>query len=138
MAGYFGTLLLKKLGIKVGFRLAFVNAPDSFAGALGPLPVGVVEMVEPVAPLDLVVLFVDRLVTLTSHFAPLASRLAPAGMIWVSWPKKSSGVVTDVSEGLVRDHGLGVGLVDVKICAIDETWSGLKFVYRLKGRPTRP
>ena len=137
MAGYSSTPLPKKLGIKENSRIAFVNAPDGFQDYLGPLPAGA-EIVERVTkPLDLVLLFVTAERALATDFAKLADKLATNGMIWIAWPKKSSGVATDLSFDNVQRIGLGAGLVDVKICAIDDTWSGLKFVYRLRDRQSR-
>ena len=136
-AGYSGTPLPKKLGFKEGFRALFVNPPAGFAESLD-LPGGVEFACETdTRPLDLSVLFVKSEAELRAGFEPIARRLAPAGMLWVSWPKRSSGVPTDLNENTIRDFGLAVGLVDVKVCAIDETWSGLKFVIRLKDRPGR-
>ncbi len=80
-------------------------------------------------------LFARTRAELVRRFEPLAARIAPDGSLWVAWPKKASGVATDLGEAYVREHGLDVGLVDVKVCAVDETWSGLRFVYRLKDRP---
>ena len=142
MAGYSGTPLLKKLGIKEQSRMAFVNAPKEFQFYLGPLPEGaeVVKRLSSssrVKPLDLVVMFVTSERTLAREFAKLSAKLATNGMIWIAWPKKSSGVATDLSFERVQRIGLDAGLVDVKICAIDDTWSGLKFVFRLKDRKTR-
>jgi hypothetical protein len=134
MAGYSGTPLIQKLGIKPDFRLHFSNAPPDFAAALGPLPAGVEHVGGTAKNLDLAVLFVTAKTDLEKRFAKLADRLAPAGMLWVAWPKKTSGVPTDVNENIVRDIGLAAGLVDTKVCAIDEVWSGLKFVIRLKDR----
>jgi hypothetical protein len=134
MAGYSGTPLPKKLGIKEDFRLGFVNAPKSFAEQLGPLPSNTKVVRDLKAPLDLVVLFVDREASLAQRFPALAEKLSTNGMIWVAWPKKSSGVKTDLAFENVQRIGLDCGLVDVKICAIDEIWSGLKFVYRVKDR----
>jgi hypothetical protein len=136
MAGYSGTPLAKKLGIKGGFRVAFVGAPGGFEQALDGMPDDVNVLGTPRAPMDLIVLFVPSAKALRGAFARHARLLAPAGMLWVGWPKKSSGVLTDVSENVVRAVGLEAGLVDVKICAIDETWSGLKFVIRLRDRPS--
>jgi hypothetical protein len=133
MAGYSGTPLPKKLGIKEESRLAFVDAPASFAAALGPLPAGV--EFNPGRDLDLIVLFVRDLKALRARFGGEADRLQPAGMLWVGWPKKRSGVATDLDENVVRTVGLEEGLVDTKVCAIDEVWSGLKFVVRVKDRP---
>ena len=137
MAGYSSTPLPKKLGIKEGSRLAFVNAPADFETYLGPLPDGAEVVKRLTKPLDLVVLFVTSERSLARDFAKLAEKLATNGMIWVAWPKKSSGVATDLLFERVQRIGLDAGLVDVKICAIDETWSGLKFVIRLRDRKTR-
>jgi len=134
MAGYSGTPLPKKLGIKEGSRIALVNPPKNFESELGELPDKVQFTKRPAKSLDIILLFVLTERALARDFAKLAARLTANGMIWIAWPKKSSGVTTDVSEQCVRRIGLEAGLVDVKICAIDETWSGLKFVYRLKDR----
>lgn len=133
MAGYSGTPLVKKLGIKPGFNIAFVNAPSGFASELD-LPSDVTINSRSGRPLDFVQLFVKSEKELKTKFSEYAKRLDASGMLWVSWPKKSSGVMTDVSEGTVRAIGLAAGLVDVKICAVDDVWSGLKFVFRLKDR----
>jgi hypothetical protein len=133
MAGYSGTSLEKKLGIKEGFRICFVNAPKRFQQELG-LPSKVRILTHPSKPLDLVLLFVITEDALKKDFSRLAKDLLPRGMLWVAWPKKSSGVATDLSFNIVQRIGLDAGLVDVKICAIDDVWSGLKFVYRLKDR----
>jgi hypothetical protein len=137
MAGYSGTPLVKKLGIKGGSRAAFVGAPGGFVGVLGPLPEGTSVVGEPKPPMDYIHLFETTRAGLERRFPRLASTLAPAGMIWVSWPKKSSGVASDLTEDVVRDIGLSHGLVDTKVCAVDETWSALRFVIRLKDRPGR-
>ena len=137
MAGYSGTPLPKKLGIKENLRLGFVNAPKKFVAQLGKLPTNTRVMSSLSAPLDLVVLFVDRETALARQFPQLASQLSSNGMLWVAWPKKSSGVATDLTFDNVQRIGLDCGLVDVKICAIDDVWSGLKFVYRLKDRKRR-
>jgi len=134
MAGYSGTPLGKKLGIKEGSRIALVNAPKNFQSTLGELPNGVEFIKRPAKSLDIVLFFVLTERTLARDFHKLAAKLAANGMIWIAWPKKSSGVSTDLSFERVQRIGLDAGLVDVKICAIDETWSGLKFVYRLKDR----
>jgi hypothetical protein len=133
MAGYSGTPLVKKLGIKPGFNVAFVNAPSGFAKELD-LPSDVTVNSRSRKPLDFVHLFVKSEKELKTKFSEYARRLDASGMLWVSWPKKSSGEITDVSEGTVRAIGLAAGLVDVKICAVDDVWSGLKFVFRLKDR----
>jgi hypothetical protein len=133
MAGYSGTPLVKKLGVKPGFNIAFVNAPSGFANELD-LPSDVTINSRSGKPLDFAQLFVKSEKELKAKFSKYAKRLNPSGLLWVSWPKKSSGVTTDVSEDRVRAIGLAAGLVDVKICAVDEVWSGLKFVFRLQDR----
>jgi hypothetical protein len=135
MAGYSGTPLPQKLGIKANHRVAFINAPASFAQELGALPDGVTEVKPLRAPLDVIVFFTKSESELLKRFAALAARLAPAGGFWIAWPKKAAGVATDLNEAVVRRIGLAAGLVDNKVCAIDETWSGLRFVIRVKDRP---
>ena len=137
MAGYSSTPLAKKLGIKEGSRIALVNAPNDFESELGELPHRVEFVKRPTNSLDIVLFFVLTERALARDFAKLAGKLVTNGMIWIAWPKKSSGVTTDLSFERVQRIGLDAGLVDVKICAIDETWSGLKFVYRLKDRASR-
>ena len=137
MAGYSGTPLAKKLGIKPGIRLAFVRPPKTFAKELGDLPEGAKLVDSSEVSIDVLILFVADFAALNRDFAAMATKIAENGMLWVGWPKKSSGIVTDVNENVVRDHGLSVGLVDVKVCAMDEIWSGLKFVIRVKDRPGR-
>jgi hypothetical protein len=137
MAGYSSTPLPKKLGIKEQSRVAFVNAPENFEGYLGPLPERVEVVKRLTKPLDLILLFVTTERALARDFAKLSDKLATNGMIWIAWPKKSSGVATDLSFDRVQRIGLDSGLVDVKICAVDDTWSGLKFVFRLQDRKTR-
>lgn len=138
MAGYSATPLAKKLGIKEGFRLGFVNAPKDFKKELGSLSAGVKIFVGQLPkPLDLIILFTDSARTLNIQFPILAERLSNNGMLWIAWPKKSSGVSTDLSFDIVQQTGLQTGLVDVKICAVNEIWSGLKFVYRVKDRKSR-
>jgi hypothetical protein len=134
MAGYSGTPLVQKLGIKPDARVHFACAPADFAATLGPLPAGVDEVGPSAKGLDFALLFVTDRAALAKRFAKFAGRLVSTGMLWVAWPKKASGVATDLTENIVRDIGLEAGLVDVKVCAIDDTWSGLKFVYRLKDR----
>ena len=138
MAGYSGTPLVKKLGFKSGFSVAFVNAPNESADELGELPEDTrLVSGKLTSPLDLIVLFVTSQKAMKSEFPKSAKKLASNGMLWVSWPKKSSGVVTDITENIIRDIGLAAGLVDVKVCAVNEVWSGLKFVYRLRDRKSR-
>lgn len=137
MAGYSGTPLIKKLGIKEGFVVALIDAPKNFRKELGLLPANVKVVVSSDKPLDLIMLFVTSESGLIEKFSLLASKLSPAGMLWVAWPKKSLGVPTDLSFSTVQRVGLDAGLVDVKICAVSDVWSGLKFVYRLKDRRSR-
>ena len=136
-AGYSGTPLVKKLGVKAGARVTLVDAPVDFLHALGTLPdnVSLVPLTD--APIDVVLFFSASQAELASRFAGLAGVLKDNGALWVAWPKRASGVPTDLSEGVVRSIGLGQGLVDNKVCAIDNTWSGLRFVYRLADRPKR-
>jgi hypothetical protein len=135
MAGYSSTPLAKKLGIKEGSRVVMVNAPGDFEAALEPLPDNV-EIVKRINnSIDIILFFAMSERELARDFAKLAKKLVANGMIWIAWPKKSSGVKTDLTFENVQRIGLDVGLVDVKICAVDEIWSGLKFVYRLKDRP---
>jgi hypothetical protein len=136
MAGYSGTPLPKKLGIKVGARVSLVGAPGGFATeTLGDLPVGAGIVVDSEPDVDVIAWFVEWLTDLEPEFAAQAARLKYDGGLWVAWPKRASGRPTDLNENLIRDIGLAVGLVDNKVCAIDETWSGLRFVYRLADRP---
>jgi hypothetical protein len=134
MAGYSGTPLPSKLGIKEGHAVAVVGAPDGFDGTLGELPDGVRVKSRGAAPLDVIVLFVRRRSELERRFGRLVAALQPAGGLWVAWPKRSSGVETDMTEDVAREIGLAHGLVDNKVCAIDETWSGLRLVRRLRDR----
>jgi hypothetical protein len=134
-AGYSGTPLPRKLGIREGSRLLVIHAPQDFAATLGELPPAV-EFVGPGASaLDVAILFALDAATVRAEFEALAASLQPAGGLWVAWPKRSSGVSTDLDENVVREIGLAGGLVDNKVCAIDATWSGLRFVWRLRDRP---
>jgi hypothetical protein len=135
MAGYSGTPLPRKLGIKPGHRLALINAPEDFATTLGELPEAVTTRKTARGPLDVVVYFTTREADLARRFEALSGALDPAGGLWIAWPKKASGVATDLTENVIRDIGLAAGLVDNKVCAIDDTWSGLRFVVRVQDRP---
>ena len=137
MAGYSGTPLPRKLGIKAGHRVALLGAPPGFTGVLGALPEGVsvASALGRGAPYDVIVFFAASSGELARRFEAIAKRLEPSGGFWVAWPKKASGVATDVTEDTVRNIGLGAGLVDNKVCAIDATWSGLRHVVRLADRP---
>jgi hypothetical protein len=136
MAGYSGTPLVKKLGIKEGARVGVVRPPQGFAATLGELPGGaLVGTVSARAAYDVIVLFARAMKDVERELPGLRKRLDPAGGLWIAWPKKASGIVTDVGEGEVRARGLAAGLVDNKVCAIDDVWSGLRFVVRLADRP---
>ncbi len=137
MAGYSGTPLVQKIGIKPGHRLLLRNHPPSFLSDLGDLPQGVVQSGRLTSKANVVVYFTEKLAALEKDFSALAGAMEPDGMLWVAWPKKASGRVTDVTEDVVRRVALERGLVDVKVCAIDDTWSGLKLVIRLKDRPAK-
>lgn len=134
-AGYSGTPLVKKLGLKEAAALAIVGAPPSFVATLGPLPAGARESGEATQRLDFVLLFAHERAELERAFPRWMARLQPDGMLWVAWPKKASGLRTDLSDRAVREVGLNNGLVDTKVCAVDATWSGLKFVFRVADRP---
>ena len=134
MAGYSGTPLPRKLGIKPGQRVVLLDAPDTFLPSIEPLPPDTDLLGRPEPPIDLAVAFADRGDRLRAHFATLEPLLAPAGILWAAWPKKTSGRPTDLVHSRVQATGLAAGLVDVKVCAIDETWSGLKFVRRVEDR----
>jgi hypothetical protein len=129
-AGYSGTPLVKKLGVKEGMRVVVLGAPDGFDATLGPLPDGVAVARRLGPGKDMVIVFVTERTVLAKRLAALRAAIAPDGMVWVAWPKQASGVVTDITEDVVREVVLPTGLVDVKVCAIDATWSGLKVVIR--------
>ena len=133
-AGYSGTPLPKKLGLDGRKNLLFDAAPASVLRELGfnsaPRP-------SDSSALDFGLVFTKSQVELKEKFRALVPRLDPAAILWISWPKKTSGVATDLNENIVRDIGLAAGMVDVKVCAIDDVWSGLKFVFRLKDRAQR-
>jgi hypothetical protein len=133
MPGYSGTPLPKKLGIKAGFRVLLANAPAEVRAELRP-GLAECEVVNEGDALDFEMLFTKSRAALAKEFGRIAKLLAPAGMLWVSWPKKSSGVASDLDENVVREIGLDAGLVDVKVCAVTEVWSGLKFVRRVRDR----
>lgn len=132
-SGYSGTPLHKKLGIKPGDRAWFSGAPSGYEDALRKA--GSFEVAKRVGKdFDFLHFFTARRTTLDREAPKLRNALKSNGMLWISWPKKSSGVATDLDENIVREIGLKAGLVDVKVCAVDETWSGLKFVFRVKDR----
>jgi len=134
MAGYSGTPLPKKLGIKEKSRIAFVELPAGVKTELKDALSTCTLVKDGRGPIDFAMLFVKTQSELKSLFARHARQLTPAGMLWIAWPKKSSGVATDLAFNNVQTIGLSAGLVDTKICAVDEVWSGLKFVFRLKDR----
>jgi hypothetical protein len=133
-AGYSGTPLPRKLGIKADSRLGLIGAPHDFDEVLGELPPGVTVRRRARGSFDVLVVFVQKRSELERRLPSLKNALDQAGGLWVAWPKRSSGVATDMGEGTVRELGLASGLVDNKVCAIDATWSGLRFVYRLADR----
>lgn len=137
MAGYSGTPLPKKLGIKDGFHVCLLEAPSDVRAELKSALAACKIAAKENGPVDFMMAFTKSKADLSKRFADASRRLTPAGMFWVSWPKKSSGVTTDLDENVVRDVGLAAGLVDVKVCAVTEVWSGLKFVRRLKDRPKK-
>jgi len=120
--------------VKENQRIALINEPANFQHLLGTLPQNTQVVKRLTAPLDLVMLFVQTERSLAKQFAGITKKIATNGMVWVAWPKKSSGVATDLSFERVQRIGLDCGLVDVKICAVDDVWSGLKFVIRLRDR----
>jgi hypothetical protein len=137
MPGYSGTPLPQKLGIKPSARIAFINLPAEVRSELSD-DIAACELVKNGrGPLDFVHLFVKSQSELKKEFKNFSKQLAPTGMLWISWPKKSSGVATDLTENEVRRIGLEAGLVDVKVCAVTDVWSGLKFVIRVKDRAQR-
>jgi hypothetical protein len=137
MAGYSGTPLAKKLGYKPGQRAYVDGGPEDYAQMLQPLPDDVTFVPRPTGKLDLIHVFTTDAVKLAAKLEKYLHNLVPDGMIWVSWPKKASKVPTDVTEDVVRALALPLGLVDVKVCAVDDTWSGLKLVIRIENRPRK-
>jgi hypothetical protein len=129
-AGYSGTPLAKKLGIKEGTRMFLVDAPTDYDELVDPLPPGVARAASVDARTDLVHVFASSKAKLARHLAAAMKKMRPDCAIWISWPKKSSGVATEITEDTIREVALPMGLVDVKVCAVDETWSGLKLVVR--------
>jgi hypothetical protein len=136
MAGYSGTPLPQKLGIKENHRVAVLSAPAGFAKTLGTLPTGaaVATKTATKATYDVFVVFVTKRADLVKAIDKLRKHMEPAAGLWIAWPKKSSGVATDITEDTIREVALPTGLVDNKVCAIDETWSGLRLVIRRENR----
>src|SRR5262245_3232749 len=137
MAGYSGTPLAKKLGIKEGSRVFVVNAPKDYAKLVEPLPRDVHLVPRLDAQTDMVHIFATERNRLRGVLESVMAKLRPAGAIWVSWPKKASKVPTDIGEDNIREIALPLGLVDVKVCAVDDVWSGLKLVVRKENRSAR-
>lgn len=132
-AGYSGTPLYRKLGIKSGMRLTVLGAPEDYWDLMPDLPE--VQLTDPTdRQLDLVHAFVTTRAQLRDAVRRYKNQIVPNGTIWISWPKKSSGVTTDITEDVVREEALPLGLVDVKVCAVDHVWSGLKLVLRKENR----
>ena len=137
MVGYSGTPLARKLGITEGCRLALLGAPEGFDEELAPLPDGVTTVRQLAPGLDVAVLFVTERRELERRFPAVAKAVFPAGGFWVAWPKRASKVPTDLTEDVLREVGLPQGLVDNKVCAVTDVWSGLRFVWRKENRPGR-
>src|SRR5690349_7677743 len=134
MAGYSDTPLLQKLGIKPGTTVVTVTAPPNYQRLLGSIPAGVTFSKRLKLDSNFVHVFTKKRGELARRLSAEREKIADAGTVWVSWPKRSSGVATDVSEDVVRDVALPLGFVDIKVCAIDETWSGLKLMVRRENR----
>jgi hypothetical protein len=130
MAGYSGTPLPKKLIIKDGNTVALLGAPEGFEAKLVPLPPAVKLLHRLHGPAEVILLFADSRQALEDRFRTACNHLEPKGRLWVAWPKKASGIVTDINENFIREYGLEQAFVDYKVCAIDETWSGLCFARR--------
>jgi hypothetical protein len=133
---YSATPLVKKLGIRAGAEVALVGSPGGFQAALRPLPDGVRVHSRPRGELDVIVFFTSQSAELARRFQGLARTLTEAGGLWVAWPKKASSIDSDLTFDIVQRMGLEAGLVDNKSCSIDEDWQALRFVNRLKDRPT--
>jgi hypothetical protein len=133
-AGYSKRSLVEKLGIKPGTRIALLNVPSNYLDTLGELPPETVILNKLGNQLDLIQFFTERRIELELAFPNLKSSLSFDGMLWISWPKRSSKVATDLNDNVVLEIGLSNNLVDIKVCAVDEIWSGLKFVFRVKDR----
>jgi hypothetical protein len=137
MAGYSGTPLAKKLGIKENARVFLAGAPENYLDLVAPLPAGVQFTPQLASDTDLIHIFSADRARLVDALRRAIAKLKPEGAIWVSWPKKSSRVPTGITEDTVREIALPMGLVDIKVCAVDETWSGLKLVIRKENRKAK-
>ena len=134
MAGYSQRSLVDKLGIKAGTRIAILNAPRGYRAVLGALPDGVTVSSSIRGKYPFIHFFARSRGLFQTKVRLLLEALEPAGALWISWPKKTSGMATDMTEDAVREIALPVGLVDIKVAAVDDTWSGLKLVRRLRNR----
>ena len=134
MAGYSGTALVKKLGVKEGMTMYVFQNPANYFDWLSPLPENVIVKSKLNSEVDFIHSFVSEAKIFQREFVKYKTHLRKNGMLWVSWPKKSSKIPSDLDENLIREFGLKEGLVDVKVCAVDEIWSGLKFMFRIKDR----
>lgn len=133
-SGYSGTPLAKKLGIKSGFNIRLINAPEHYLSLFTDLPTDICFVDQPGSKLNLIHFFTKSYDELSEMLPVLKEQITQNGIIWISWPKKASKIVTDITEDRIRSLALEMGLVDVKVCAVNETWSGLKLVIRLKDR----
>jgi len=134
MAGYSKRPLAEKLGIKEGWKIALINVPAGYGATLGKLPRKTTVTHRLQGSMQFIQFFARRRAEIEREFASLKRALVPNGVLWISWPKGSSGAETDLNENVIREISLTHGLVDVKVCAVDDTWSGLKLVYRSKDR----
>lgn len=134
VTGYSGTPLEKKLGIKEGFSVRFVNVPDYYFKLFAAFPGNIIILTDKKKKKNFIHYFTKKAKELQADIKNLKAEIIPDGMIWISWPKKSSGIETDITEDVIRSMALNTGLVDIKVCAIDEIWSGLKLVIPVKDR----
>jgi hypothetical protein len=134
VSGYSGTPLAQKLGIKAGCRLCVQSGPPNYPQLLAPLPGPVHAVMRVSATTDIIHVFATKRTQLARVLKSTLSKMRPDAVLWVSWPKKASGVATDITEDTIRALALPLGLVDVKVCAVDDTWSGLKLVVRRSAR----
>ena len=133
-AGYSGAPLAKKLGLKDGFKIRLVNPPDHYRALFDDWPKGIAQTNDAAVKKDFIHYFTLDAAALRHSLPALKNEMAPAASLWISWPKKAAKVATDVTENVIRDAALAIGLVDVKVCAVDEIWSGLKLVIPVKDR----
>ncbi|MCX6956565.1 MAG: DUF3052 domain-containing protein [Verrucomicrobia bacterium] len=134
MPAYSPTPLAQKLGFKATTRYLLVGAPENFEREIATKPATAVAVTPRAAEADLIIFFAANLKALSSHLPALIKKLPPTGALWIAWPKLTSGVATDLRDGVVRETLLATGLVDIKVCSVNDTWSGLKFVRRVKDR----